>query len=81
MRSNLDKLVILLSSGIAQRRLYFADHPKIRGCGQGFTKLLKEILSESRQDTWSAPASPGDSSWISCRNCRAAGSPSTRTPR
>jgi putative nucleotidyltransferase with HDIG domain len=50
MRSNLDKLVILLSSGIAQRRLYFADHPKIRGCGQGFTKLLKEVLSESRQD-------------------------------
>jgi len=50
MQQNLDKLVILLSSSIAQRKLYFADHPKFRDSGQEFTKLLQEILAEMQQN-------------------------------
>ena len=50
MRSTLDKLVILLSSGIAQRKLYFADHPKVRANGQEFVRLLAQLLKETEQD-------------------------------
>ncbi len=50
MKEKLDRIVILLSSGIAQRKLYFADHPKVKGLGKEFEKLLKEYLKENERD-------------------------------
>ncbi len=50
MQGNLDKLVILLSSGFAQRRLYFADHPKVAGHSREFVAQLGRYLDEVDQD-------------------------------
>lgn len=50
MQPKLDKVVILLSSGIAQRKLYFADHPKVRGLGRDFVHLLQGYLDEHKLD-------------------------------
>jgi putative nucleotidyltransferase with HDIG domain len=50
MQPKLDKVVILLSSGIAQRKLYFADHPKVKGLGRDYVKLLTSYLDENRLD-------------------------------
>jgi len=49
-RPELDRIVILLSSGIAQRKLYFAGHPKVKGLGQDFVAQLVRFLDESGQD-------------------------------
>ena len=50
MQSSLNKLVILLSSSIARRKLYFAAHPNIHGCGEEILSLLRETLAESGED-------------------------------
>lgn len=46
----LDKLIILLSSGIAQRKLYFAGHPKVRALGEEFVGLLGAFLDTAGLD-------------------------------
>ena len=46
----LDRLVILLSSAIAQRRLYFAKHPKVKGLGREFVDLLVRFLDATEQE-------------------------------
>ncbi len=51
MKNDLDRLVILLSSGIAQRKLYFAEHPKVRAIGQEFATKLRNFLKEEDQET------------------------------
>ncbi len=50
MQANLDKLVILLSRGIGQRKLYAAEHPRVRGHGQEFVSQLQRFLAEVGQD-------------------------------
>lgn len=40
-------LIIMLSGGINQRRLYFDSHPKVRSLGENFTKLLHERMANS----------------------------------
>ncbi len=47
----IDKMVILLSSGIAQRKLYFADHPKIKNLGRDFIAHLTQHLKASQQES------------------------------
>ncbi len=42
---SLDELVIMLGRGIAQRRLYFADHPRIKGFGEQFVIKLEAFLA------------------------------------
>ena len=50
MQPKLDKVVILISSGIAQRKLYFADHPKVKSLGRDFVTLLQAYLNEKKLD-------------------------------
>jgi putative nucleotidyltransferase with HDIG domain len=50
MKTDLDRLVILLSSGIAQRKLYFAEHPKVRAIGQEFASKLRRFLREGEEE-------------------------------
>jgi putative nucleotidyltransferase with HDIG domain len=50
MQANLDKLVILLSRGIGQRKLYAADHPRVRNHGREFVAQLELFLTEIKQD-------------------------------
>ena len=40
-------LIILLSGGINQRRLYFDSHPKVRGTGEKFSNQMHEMLNNS----------------------------------
>jgi len=40
-------LIILLSGGINQRRLYFDKHPKVRGHGEKFANQLRQMLNNS----------------------------------
>jgi putative nucleotidyltransferase with HDIG domain len=42
-------LLILLSGGINQRRLYFDDHPRVRDLGANFTAKLRERLEEKEE--------------------------------
>ena len=46
-KTTFSDLIILLSGGINQRRLYFDGHPKVRGQGESFVRLLREMLAES----------------------------------
>ena len=41
----------MLSTGIAQRKLYFADHPKVKSLGRQFADLLQEYLKATEQET------------------------------
>jgi HD-GYP domain-containing protein (c-di-GMP phosphodiesterase class II) len=50
MQANLDKLVIQLSRGIGQRKLYHADHPRVRDHGRLFVTQLQAFLAEIAQD-------------------------------
>jgi len=45
--SRWDELVILLSTGLGQRRLYHAAHPKVAACGERFARRLNELLAET----------------------------------
>ncbi len=51
MQSNIDKIVILLSTGIAQRKLYFSDHPKIQNLGKNCKSLLENYLKITEQES------------------------------
>ncbi len=50
MQANLDKLVILLSRGIGQRKLYAADHPRVRNHGREFVAQLQAFLAEIEEE-------------------------------
>lgn len=52
MAQSPDELVILLSKGINQRKMYFADHPKVKGHAGDFLKKLDNFLTESQSDTF-----------------------------
>ena len=47
-----DDLVILLSRGINQRKMYFADHPKVKGHAGNFLKKLDSFLTETQSDSF-----------------------------
>ncbi len=47
MASNLDTMLIMLGRGIAQRRLYFAKHPRVRELGDQFTSQLADYFAET----------------------------------
>lgn len=44
MRSYHD-LIILLSRGISQRRMYFEDHPRLQECAREFTEGLSRLMA------------------------------------
>jgi len=39
-------LIILLSGGINQRRMYFDSHPKVQSLGQDFTDRMQDVLAD-----------------------------------
>ncbi len=50
MKSTCDELVIHMSNGIGQRKLYFASHPRVLACSREFTQKLKAFLEESGKE-------------------------------
>jgi putative nucleotidyltransferase with HDIG domain len=50
MDQRISDLIIMLSAGITQRRLYFDDHPRVRELGSSLAEALATYL-ESRQET------------------------------
>ena len=46
MEQRFSDLIILLASGINQRRMYFDDHPKVRAFSRDFTIQLADLLKE-----------------------------------
>ena len=50
MSTRFSDLIILLSAGINQRRMYFDSHPKVQGLGRDFTDRMQEVLA-SRGET------------------------------
>ncbi len=50
MTYSFSDLIMLLSTGITQRRLYFGDHPKVKSLGEDFTSQLADLLKD-RGDT------------------------------
>ncbi len=51
MRKEYNDLVILLARGISQRRLYFADHPKVQACAGDFARRLPILLAQDDLDS------------------------------
>ena len=49
MNTTFSDLIILLAGGINQRRLYFDDHPKVRGVARDFVHKLEDVLVHSGQ--------------------------------
>jgi len=49
LATHFSDLIILLSGGINQRRLYFDDHPKVRDLGTDFVTKMVEMLDEKEQ--------------------------------
>ena len=47
-----DELVILLSTGISQRRMYFGEHPKVVACSEQFTRKLQDLLAADQKETF-----------------------------
>lgn len=52
MEERLSELIILLASGINQRRMYFDNHPNVQAISQKFFKKLYPILNEPDQDNF-----------------------------
>ncbi len=50
MEQRFSDLIILLSSGINQRRMYFDNHPNVQSISSEFVEKLQPMLSETRQD-------------------------------
>ena len=46
-------LIILLASGINQRRMYFDDHPKVKAVCQEFTVRLRAMIADDGKDEFS----------------------------
>ncbi|NNK95530.1 MAG: HD domain-containing protein [Desulfobacterales bacterium] len=51
MFDKLNNLLILLCRAISTRKLYFNEHPKVKGLSTGFIKNLKEFCTETKLDT------------------------------
>ena len=49
MATRFSDLLILLSGGINQRRLYFDDHPRVRNLGADFVAKLRERMEEKEE--------------------------------
>ena len=47
MEPTFSDLIILLSGGINQRRLYFDGHPKVKALGRDFTQRLAQMLAHT----------------------------------
>ena len=50
MNARVDALVTLLARGIAQRALYFAEHPNVRSCAQELARDLGQEIAAKRAD-------------------------------
>ncbi len=50
MERQFSDLIILLASGINQRRMYFDDHPKVKAVCQDFAVRFRALIAESDQD-------------------------------
>lgn len=53
MEKNFSDLIILLASGINQRRMYFDDHPKVQSVCHEFTTRLRDMIDENGRDEFS----------------------------
>ncbi|MFH1842370.1 MAG: HD domain-containing phosphohydrolase [bacterium] len=47
-----DELVILLNSGISQRTMYFADHPKVKAIAENFITKLQHYLKHGNEEAF-----------------------------
>ncbi len=47
-----DELVILLSTGIGQRRLYFGGHPRVVACSEDFAAKLGALLARDGRESF-----------------------------
>ncbi len=52
MEQRFSDLIILLASGINQRRMYFDSHPRVQSISHEFVSKLRPMLEESGQDTF-----------------------------
>lgn len=52
MSATFSDLIIMLSSGITQRRLYFDAHPKVQALGRDFAAKLDARLRESEENAF-----------------------------
>lgn len=52
MSAVFDELVMLLNSGISQRRMYFGEHPKVAACSREFARRLPDLLRERGRDAF-----------------------------
>ena len=50
MERSFSDLIILLASGINQRRMYFDDHPKVQAVSHEFTTRLRGMIEENGRD-------------------------------
>ncbi len=46
MATKFSDLIIMLSGGINQRRMYFDSHPKVQGLGRNFIEQMSQVLAE-----------------------------------
>ncbi len=53
MEHRFSDLIILLASGINQRRLYFDDHPKVQAFSRDFVIQLRDLLAGDEGDAFS----------------------------
>ncbi len=53
MERHFSDLIILLASGINQRRMYFDDHPKVTAVSHDFTTRLRGMIAEDGQEEFS----------------------------
>ncbi len=53
MESHFSDLIILLASGINQRRMYFDDHPKVQAVSHEFTTRLRGMIKDNGSDEFS----------------------------
>jgi HD-GYP domain-containing protein (c-di-GMP phosphodiesterase class II) len=50
MTNKYHDLVILITRGISQRKMYFDDHPRVRACAEEFTRSLAAQLDEDGKE-------------------------------
>jgi putative nucleotidyltransferase with HDIG domain len=53
MQQQFSDLIVLLSSGINQRRMYFDDHPKVQAISREFVENFGVMLEQSNKDKFS----------------------------
>lgn len=50
MNNKYHDLVILITRGISQRKMYFDNHPRVRACAEEFTTSLAALLDEDGKE-------------------------------